>query len=172
MSLFSGEDSVQSCVHVAFFQSTMAPDVVFNADQGTDKRFQYWNLLSRSFKDMEIELKCFTQENEDSLIATSVTSVTLSEQTLLAVLPHLFNGDREDSQGIEKALLDQRITMYGSTHFEWDAMNGQVTTESDMLSPMLRLLGSLEHVSRVFAGGLVSLDFQWRRRQPVIYNSS
>ncbi|KAG3110194.1 hypothetical protein PI125_g10220 [Phytophthora idaei] len=58
----------------------MAPDVVFNADQGTDKRFQYWNLLSRSFKDMEIELKCFTQENEDS-IATSVTSVTLSEQS-------------------------------------------------------------------------------------------
>ncbi|ETP37234.1 hypothetical protein F442_14949 [Phytophthora nicotianae P10297] len=57
--------------------------------------------------------------------------------------------------------------MLGSIRFEWDAINGQVTsvsTESDMLTPMLHLLGNLEDVSRVFADALLSLDFQWRPR--------
>ncbi|KAI9982173.1 hypothetical protein PInf_008064 [Phytophthora infestans] len=179
MAVLSGEDKVQSCVQAAFFQSTIAPDVIFNAHQGIDKMVQYWNFLSCSFKDMVVELKCLTQENEDSLIATSLTSVTISEQTLAAVFPHLLD---EESRELDKtkaslcqALLDQRITKDGSIRFEWDAMNGRVTrvtTESDMLSPMLRLLGSVENVSRVFRDAFVSLDFQWRprAREPSVDN--
>ncbi|ETN03924.1 hypothetical protein PPTG_15241 [Phytophthora nicotianae INRA-310] len=169
MSLLSEEDKIQSRVQMAFFQSTMAPDVVFNADQGIDKMIQYWNFLSYAFKDMEIELKRMMQENEDSLVATSVTSVTISEQTLLAVFPHLSNEDTpeldETKVLLRQALVNQRITMLGSIRFEWDAINGQVTSvsiESDMLTPMLHLLGNLEDVSRVFADALLSLDFQWR----------
>lgn len=53
--------------------------------------------------------------------------------------------------------------MHGSTRFEWDGVYGDVThvvAQSDMLTPLLHLLGNLEDVSRVFEGALISPDFQ------------
>ncbi|ETL87864.1 hypothetical protein L917_13020, partial [Phytophthora nicotianae] len=56
--------------------------------------------------------------------------------------------------------------MRGSTCFEWDDSTSRMTrvvSQSDMLSPMLQLLNSVEDVSLVFEQALISPDFQWKR---------
>ncbi|KAG3143633.1 hypothetical protein PC128_g24546 [Phytophthora cactorum] len=56
-------------------------------------------------------------------------------------------------------LLGQRIVARGSTRFDWGTGDDRVTSiisESDMLTPMLLILGNLEDVSKVFEKSLIS----------------
>ncbi|KAG6944495.1 hypothetical protein JG688_00017046 [Phytophthora aleatoria] len=55
--------------------------------------------------------------------------------------------------------------MSGSTHFEWDQENCRlvsVLAQSDMLTPILHLVGGLENAAYVFDSALITLDFQRR----------
>ncbi|ETO77468.1 hypothetical protein F442_07335 [Phytophthora nicotianae P10297] len=74
------------------------------------------------------------------------------------IFPHLMSDDfdydkeREWSR-IAGRLVNQRLVMRGSVHFNWDGTSNRVMgliTQADMVSPLLQLLGNLEDVSRVF----------------------
>ncbi|KAE9223878.1 hypothetical protein PF005_g6127, partial [Phytophthora fragariae] len=58
-------------------------------------------------------------------------------------------------------LLGQRITMTGSVRFGWDSVSKRVTklyAQADMVSPLLQLVSSLEAVSIIFRGALITPD--------------
>ncbi|KAG3214075.1 hypothetical protein PC129_g15011 [Phytophthora cactorum] len=95
------------------------------------------------------------------------TSFTINERTLEKVFPHLSdkNGNRRGNwkSRVANALLGRRIIANGSTHFEWDPVLGRVsniTTQSDLLTPVLRLVEYLEDVAIVFEKAVVSPDFK------------
>ncbi|ETL39780.1 hypothetical protein L916_08921 [Phytophthora nicotianae] len=144
-----------------FLRSTMAPDVMYNAGRGVEAIMRNWTYFSLWFQDVEVELDGLQKSVADSLIARTTTTFTITERTLIKVFPHLCSNDA-DATGRKLAakLLGQTISIRGSTRFDWDSGYGRVTSvisESDMLTPMLQVLGSLEHVSLVFEKSLISL---------------
>ncbi|KAK1935469.1 hypothetical protein P3T76_010694 [Phytophthora citrophthora] len=170
VSSFTTKESVWSTV-IEFFRlfryGLIAPntsaqeDFLLNAvtlDVGLEVLIRSW----KWFQDVEFELKELKKAGRNSLLASTTTSVMITEMTLRNVFPHLFrDGDRE----IVEKLLNQRLVMRGSMQFEWDAAYCRVAivmTQSDLLTPMLRLLGGLETTSYVFEKAFISPDFQWR----------
>ncbi|KAG1689966.1 hypothetical protein DVH05_001796 [Phytophthora capsici] len=142
-----------------FLNSTMAFDVAFNSEYGVESILRNWSYLSWWFKDLEVELEAVTKTSPETLVASTTTSFTITKDTL-HVFPNLVN-----NSALTSKLLGQRVTIQGWTVLQWDDTVDLVTrvnSESDLLSPMLRLLGSLEDVSVVFDQALVTLDFQVR----------
>ncbi|POM75322.1 Hypothetical protein PHPALM_7589 [Phytophthora palmivora] len=147
-----------ACAQLDFLRSTMAPNVMYNAGRGVEAIMRNWTYFSLWFKDVEVELDGIKKSGVDSLMAKTTTTFTITEKTLVSVFPHLV-GNTAGRQLANK-LLGRTIVMRGSTRFDWDSGYGRVTSvisESDMLTPMLHLLGSLEDVSRVFEKSLISL---------------
>ncbi|EGZ29321.1 hypothetical protein PHYSODRAFT_309730 [Phytophthora sojae] len=142
-----------------FVRTTMATDVVFNAQYGVETQMRSWCFL-QWFDDVEAELENLQKSTKMSLNATMTTSVTITNRTLSNVFPYL-----KKSSSLACKLVGQRIVMRGSARFDWDSSTSRVTSvisQSDMLTPMLRLLGSFEDVSQVFDQALISPEFQWR----------
>ncbi|KAF1780307.1 hypothetical protein GQ600_11535 [Phytophthora cactorum] len=145
-------------------REALAPDVVYNTECGFEAIVRGWSFM-KWFGDVEVTVENLSKSARNSMIVTTRTSVTITERTLSNVFPHLPNPKIGDSKAtLASKLLGQRIIMRGSTCFEWDAATKRVTSvvaQSDMLTPILRLLGSLEAVSQVFDKALVSPSFQW-----------
>ncbi|ETI41102.1 hypothetical protein F442_13501 [Phytophthora nicotianae P10297] len=102
----------------------------------------------------------------------TTTSVTITKHTLRNVFPHLRTTDNSDrNDELAEQLLNQRLVLRGSTCFEWDDSSRmtRVVSQSDMLSPMLQLLNSVEGVFGVFEQALISPEFQWQ--QTLYYNA-
>ncbi|ETN03922.1 hypothetical protein PPTG_15239 [Phytophthora nicotianae INRA-310] len=147
---------------MAFLQRTMVSDVAYNSERGVDAVLRSWERLSLWFDDVAVGLDGLAKDLGGTLIATTTISVTITERTLEYAFPHLVEG--EDSS-LGQKLLDQRLVMAGSTRFEWDEKScrvSSVASQSDMLTPILRLLSGLEEVSRVFEKASISPEFQWR----------
>ncbi|KAK1929105.1 hypothetical protein P3T76_015398 [Phytophthora citrophthora] len=105
----------------------------------------------------------FQTNDCNSLVAVTTTSVTITRETLRIVFPHLKTTNNSESLG--NRLINRRLQMRGSTRFEWDNSTRKVTriiSQSDMMTPILGLLGNLEDVSKVFEKALISPKFQWR----------
>ncbi|KAE9261077.1 hypothetical protein PR003_g34086, partial [Phytophthora rubi] len=114
-------------------------------------------LLSLYHDDVHVQLQRLEQIGDDSLRAVTTTSVTITKNTLRFVYPHL---DSEHS-ALAAKLLNQRLVMRGTVHFDWDNTSGRVVrvkSKVDVLTPMLRLLGSLENVSTVFEMAMMTLE--------------
>ncbi|GMF12375.1 unnamed protein product [Phytophthora lilii] len=159
-SLFSqGLEQSHSTSAKESVQATMASDVSCNAGCGPEAAVQCSG-FSHWFDDVQVEINSFHMTAGKWLVARTTTSVTITERTLHKVFPHLCSSDAAPS-----LVYKQRIVMRGSTRFGWDRIYGQMTSvmsQSNMLTPVLRLVGSLEDVSRVFEKALVTPDFQWR----------
>ncbi|KAG2993236.1 hypothetical protein JG687_00015541 [Phytophthora cactorum] len=144
-----------------FLRSTMAPDVMYNAGRGVEAIMRNWTYFSLWFQDVEVELDGLQKSGADSLIARTSTTFTITERTLVKVFPHLCGKDADATgRRLAAKLLGQTIAIRGSTRFDWDSGYCRVTSvisESDMLTPILRVLGSLEYVSLVFEKSLISL---------------
>lgn len=157
--------SSQPSAQQDFFRNAMAPDVVFNASRGTEAMIRSWKCISLSFQDVELELEGLRKRSADSLVAVTTTSVTITERTLRNVFPHLL-GDEKGNK-LARKLLNQRISMRGLVCFEWDGAYCRVASlmaDSDMLTPIVRLVGSLEEAATVFEKSLISPDFKWKSR--------
>lgn len=129
---------------------------------------QSWSCLTLWFQDVEVDLEDMNKGAAGSLNAKMKTSLTITERTFCNVFPHLCgSGTNAKMSPLAQKLLNQRITTSGSTCFEWDTAYGRVTSltaHSDMLTPMMALLGGLEDVSRVFEKALISPAFQLNYR--------
>ncbi|EGZ15339.1 hypothetical protein PHYSODRAFT_447819, partial [Phytophthora sojae] len=133
-----------------------------NDGYATEAARRSW-CFSQRFDDFEVEPFGLKRMENGSVTIATRTSVTLTERTLRKVFPHLCAS--HDGRHLRDRLLGQRIVMHGSTYFQWDSDSGRVVNviaQSDMLTPMLHLLGSLEDVAFVFDKALVSPDFQWK----------
>ncbi|KAG7398675.1 hypothetical protein PHYBOEH_010724 [Phytophthora boehmeriae] len=161
----------QSHAQLEFLQATMASDVTDGALVGPEALLENWRLLSLYHTDVCVELKSVEIGSQDSLIATISIGVTITENTLRYVYPHLISGEADGGErrewlAIVAKLLNQRLMMRGRVHFYWDDDTGRVkrlASTADMVTPMLRLLGSLEEVAHVFNGALISPDCKFMK---------
>ncbi|ETI39266.1 hypothetical protein L915_14685 [Phytophthora nicotianae] len=148
-----------------FLRSSMSPDVIFNAQQGIETMITSWKYITYAFQALEIELDSLVRSVDGSLVATTTTSVSISGLTIRNVFPHLCSGEDEDLHRLAGKIVGHRFHLDGVTRFEWDAASRRVSaviSQSDMLTPMLCLLGNLDDVSRVFYKSHISSDFQWK----------
>ncbi|KAG7375326.1 von Willebrand factor A domain-containing protein 8 [Phytophthora pseudosyringae] len=154
-------------ITLKFLRASMAPDVVSDCQCGPEAIMAKWRLFSEYFDDVHVELESLGKATSaHSLVGTTTTSVTITEETMRAVFPHLNCDGKGGADGgqwssLGHKLLNQRLVMPGSVCFDWGSAAKSVVrihSQSDMLTPMLHLVGSLEDVSLVFAGARVTPD--------------
>ncbi|GMF27630.1 unnamed protein product [Phytophthora lilii] len=141
-----------------FLQTAMVPDVICNTGNGLKHVMKTWKRLSQFFSDVEITLEQLKKDAHGSLVATTKTSLMITEHTLRNVFPHFCaeadsNENGSDASSLGRKLIGQRLIVWGSSRFEFDERTGRITSlicMSDMVTPMLKLLGNLEDVSTVF----------------------
>ncbi|RLN85629.1 hypothetical protein BBO99_00000423 [Phytophthora kernoviae] len=158
-------NSNKSHAQLDFLQSTMASDVTDGTLCGVEQLLKNWRLLSLYHKDVRMELVRLEKAPGvgESLIATTSISLTITESTLRYVYPHLTDNREGEWSPLADKLLNQHIVMRGSVHFDWDRLNGWVArleSKVDILTPMIRLLGNLEDVARVFDGAFIALELK------------
>ncbi|ETK80468.1 hypothetical protein F441_14115 [Phytophthora nicotianae CJ01A1] len=158
-----------------FLRVSMAPDVVNGCQRGVEAILAKWRLFSDYFNNVHVELERLEKSASPySLTAITITTVTISKEAMRAVFPHLNSDGKGGAHGgnwspLGQRLLNQRLVMRGSVRFDWDSASDSVVSiqsQSDMLTPLLRVLDSLEDVSLVFEGALVAPDcrlasFDW-----------
>ncbi|OWZ17755.1 hypothetical protein PHMEG_0008255 [Phytophthora megakarya] len=142
----------------------MAPDLEAGTFRGLAALARNWNAFTLFFQDVQIRLGRLDEIAENSLVATTTTSITITRNSLCYIFPHLMRHGLDRGEGgnqwshIASSLLNRRIVMSGSVHFNWDSANKRVVglfTQADMVSPLLHLLGSLEDISRIFTNALI-----------------
>ncbi|KAG3030276.1 hypothetical protein PC119_g6295 [Phytophthora cactorum] len=150
-----------------FLRVSMASDVVNGHQCGVEAILAKWRLFSEYFDDVHVKLEKFEKSaTSHSLVAITTTSVTISERTMRTVFPHLNSDGQGGAEGghwssLGRRLLNQLFVMRGSVRFDWDSATDcvvSIQSQSDMLTPLLRVLGTLEDVSLVFEGALVTPD--------------
>ncbi|KAG3024216.1 hypothetical protein PC128_g7025 [Phytophthora cactorum] len=150
-----------------FFEKSMASNVTDGLLVGPDALLANWRIFSLYFDDVDFKLERVEERAAESvLISTTATSITITSDTLRAVFLHLNSDAQGGTAGGEWSalatkLVDQRLVLYGSVKFYWDDSSNcvlRMETQSDLLTPMLRILGSLKDVSQVFSGAFVKPD--------------
>ncbi|OWZ09862.1 hypothetical protein PHMEG_00017366 [Phytophthora megakarya] len=142
-----------------FVSKVIVSDVAFNARCGRERMMKQWKLLSQWFVGIEFNLVELKSISAGSLVAATTTSVTFTERTMHIVFPRLISGKR---RMLGEKLLNRRIVMHGSVRLAWSTTNCQIIglfAESDMLTPVLRLLGNLQDTSYVFEKAPISPSF-------------
>ncbi|ETN01894.1 hypothetical protein PPTG_16966 [Phytophthora nicotianae INRA-310] len=162
---FSTAAAPQISLQAHFMQTTMATDVIYNAKLGSKAILSNWSML-QWFDVADVELEGLQRSSGNSLVAATITRVTITEKTLKIAFPHLCNQESGIlSSPIARKLLNKRFVLSGSTRFRWDRGRCcvvSVASQSDFLTPMLQLLGTLELVALVFDKSLITPDFQRR----------
>ncbi|ETM40372.1 hypothetical protein L914_13666 [Phytophthora nicotianae] len=148
-----------------FLMVSMAPDVTNGFECGPQALLRNWKLFSLCFEDVYVQVgRLETGALFDSLIASTTTSITISSNTLRQAFPHLNSDGHGGVRGgawcpLAVKLLGRHLVVQGSVSFDWDTQTDRVVkvvTLLDLVTPMLRLFGSLEDVSRVFERALIT----------------
>ncbi|ETI41943.1 hypothetical protein F443_12864 [Phytophthora nicotianae P1569] len=145
---------------IELLQTTMAPDVLIDTGSGVDALVKKWNLFTQWFPDVRIQLKQLKQITEQSIVALTTTSFTITTRGMQGAFPHLFKA-REGSRCAQIAarLRDQHVVLQGSVRFDWDEKSKHVIRlqhQADMMSMLLEMLGNLEDVALVFNGAHIT----------------
>ncbi|OWY99022.1 hypothetical protein PHMEG_00030053 [Phytophthora megakarya] len=122
---------------------------------------KHWQILSFYFPMIEMKLVQLEKRAEHTAFAVAKMKATITEHTLHHAFPHLVN--RCTWSPLALKLLNTRIVISESVHFEWDNDQGCITKirhSSDLLTPLLQLLGNLEDVALVFDKARVSPEGQ------------
>ncbi|OWZ01482.1 hypothetical protein PHMEG_00027117 [Phytophthora megakarya] len=143
-----------------FVRATTAPDMLSSAGYGPEALIKSLSVLQK-FDDVNMVLEEIDKVSANVVVATTKTSVTITEQTLMEVFPQLLSASANGilTYSLVEKLCGQQIILVGSTRFVWDPESDRVASiifESDMLTPMIDLLGNLEDVSRVFEHALLT----------------
>jgi hypothetical protein len=147
-----------------FLQAAMARDVVDGELFGVEELLDNWTRFALCFDNIHLTLTGLSAADSDMMVAKTIASVTLSESSLRCVFPQLSKeggsgSGRQARSRIAAQLLGQRVVMRGSVRFYWDSESrrlARMQSQSDMLTPLLRILGSLEDASRVFENALAT----------------
>ncbi|KAG1709105.1 hypothetical protein DVH05_022737 [Phytophthora capsici] len=158
-----GEGERQSHVQLVFLEAAMSIDVMDGGVEGVNAHLERWRLFSLYHDNVQLQLEGLEKGPGNSIMAATKTGITITENTLRNLYGHLLVSESDDARWSPLAyrLLGQRIEMYGSIHFICDPTTGRVTnleTTTNLLAPILRLVGSIDNVARVFDGAFITLD--------------
>lgn len=133
-----------------FLTVVMAPDVLGERGRGVQLLIDDWKWVSFNLPDMKIELVRLEEGLGNSLIAATKNKFTITENMLRRAFPPLCDGSLAT---LGAKLIGQQFEMRGAVTFEWDDKSDRIISlkyTGDMIIPLLKLLGDLEAVSRVF----------------------
>ncbi|RLN91876.1 hypothetical protein BBJ28_00024734, partial [Nothophytophthora sp. Chile5] len=137
---------------LVFLRSAMTDDVAVGELRGIDALFEQWRRYSAYYKDLHLELERLEKAPDGAIIASAELSVTVTDGTLQHVFPHLLDPARGDCLLLGARLLGQRLRCRCSMRFEWDNVSmrvAQLEVMMDLVTPLLRILGTLENVANV-----------------------
>ncbi|KAL4158647.1 hypothetical protein PRNP1_004423 [Phytophthora ramorum] len=153
---------------LAFLRSSMTENVMLGERSGVETLMKQWLLYSLSFQNLYFRLERVERTNDQFVSVTAVLNVTVSEETLRGVFPHLLNRDAfEDEVGMAKAaslrsrMIGQRLLLPCSLCFEWDASICRVVrleTTVNFVKPLTNVLGNLSDVAMVLEGARITRD--------------
>ncbi|OWY95846.1 hypothetical protein PHMEG_00034042 [Phytophthora megakarya] len=149
-----------------FLKETMASDVTDGIVCGVKELLERWRLFSLFHGDVNVHLNNLEKRAGGSLLANTTTSITITENTLHHLYPHLVcSTENDDDVGelspLALKLLNQRLIVRGSVWFGWDEATARVSrleTKIDMLAAMFKLVDNVEDVARVFDGALITTE--------------
>lgn len=133
----------------AFLQAVAAPDVMVETGCGVETLLAEWKILTRFNKGIDLQLTSLECGRDNLIVASTRSVMHIDEDTLRIVFPHLLNDPR-----LGKKLLGKQLALHGRGSFGWDSSNNKLISihyQVDMVTPLLKLLGNLDDVSRVFA---------------------
>eukprot|EP00644_Phytophthora_capsici_P011740 jgi/Phyca11/553001/estExt2_Genewise1Plus.C_PHYCAscaffold_500290 len=140
-----------------FMQSTMAADVTDGIVSGVQQLMENLAQQSRCYEEIDVLPLRMDEGRGDSLIVTTRCELKITERTLSYGFPNLVRDGRRSP--LADLMFGQKIFIQGTTHFMWGQSSGRVTrlvSKADLVTPLLRLLGSLEHVAQVFDGARIT----------------
>uniref|UniRef100_H3H0Q8 BZIP domain-containing protein n=2 Tax=Phytophthora ramorum TaxID=164328 RepID=H3H0Q8_PHYRM len=153
---------------LAFLRSSMTENVMLGERSGVETLMKQWLLYSLSFQNLYFRLERVERTNDQFVSVTAVLNVTVSEETLRGIFPHLLNRDAfEDEVGMAKAaslrsrMIGQRLLLPCSLCFEWDASICRVVrleTTVNFVKPLTNVLGNLSDVAMVLEGARITRD--------------
>ncbi|OWZ10665.1 hypothetical protein PHMEG_00016452 [Phytophthora megakarya] len=148
-----------------FLLATMAPDVTDGTVVGLDAVMETWEFTALCFPDLRVDLVRLENGPNDSIVATTQQNLTISKMLLRYGFPHLSRPESKCSHIVDK-LIGQQILIRSAVHFKWDSKNDRVRSfvfKSDMVTPLLHLLGNLEDVAHVFSKARLTPEFEFVR---------
>ncbi|KAG7398643.1 hypothetical protein PHYBOEH_010692 [Phytophthora boehmeriae] len=143
-----------------FLRSTMASNVEFGRGDliGVEALMGHWQRLSECHDGLHVQMEYLNKISDTIVIATATMSVTITKNTLEGIFPHLMGSESVEDLSLAVRLLGHRLSYPCSTLFVWDEASSLVVrleTDVDMATPLLKLLGNLDEVSRVLDGAVV-----------------
>ncbi|KAG6617412.1 bZIP transcription factor 1 [Phytophthora cinnamomi] len=96
-----------------FLRATMTSDVTDRNVHGIDAIMEQWRLYTLYHTDLHIELERLERGPDNSVIATTKTSMIITESTLFHAFRHLLHSNCSLSDSIVSKPLGQRIVMQG-----------------------------------------------------------
>ncbi|EGZ05302.1 hypothetical protein PHYSODRAFT_348625 [Phytophthora sojae] len=148
----------------------MAPDVIVENGRGVEAVLEYWRFVSLSQPTFEIRAANVEQGPEGFIVAKTKTKVVLCEEMLRHAFPKLGESERGRSLAVKLLTSDsRRVESRCSAGTMKKASPGRasvwkqtrvlsLSSESDWMTPMLRLLGNAEDLAFVFDGAYLTLD--------------
>eukprot|EP00644_Phytophthora_capsici_P018203 jgi/Phyca11/113874/e_gw1.25.113.1 len=153
-----------SCTQLDFMRATMDVNILHGSGHGVEALLLHWKRLSTWFKGVECRLVSLVQDTEDWVAATTVVSCTITETTVANVFPHLSTNNGDGRSPLVDKLVGQRIVVKSLERFEWDCAFDRIVRmidQSDLITPMLKLLGNLQDVSIVLSNARIRPDFHF-----------
>ncbi|KAF4027770.1 hypothetical protein GN244_ATG13591 [Phytophthora infestans] len=147
---------------MSFLQKSMSPGVADGFEYGPEKMLENLRLLSLLFDGFNVRLNGLMELGTHSVNAITTTRITFSKSTLLRAFP-LLDSNEVELSSLATKLNGKTLALRGSVCFDWDDKSGCVVgiySQSDLLTPLLRMLGNLNDVARVFDGALVTPGFR------------
>ncbi|KAE9165369.1 hypothetical protein PF002_g29193 [Phytophthora fragariae] len=141
----------ESHVHRDFLQKTMAPGVLIDDERGVETMLERWRMVSISQPNFEVQVVRLEGGPGGCIFATTRISIVMCDQMLHHTFPNLDESER--GRRLAAKLRGQRFEIDDSTVFTWDDTMEcmmSVQNKSDVFTPMIRFLGSLEDVVYLF----------------------
>ncbi|KAG1698662.1 hypothetical protein DVH05_014619 [Phytophthora capsici] len=134
-----------------FLQITMVEDVTDGSVCGINSIMDNWMRMSFCNPGLEIELVRLENGLQGLLVASIRQHLTITKSMVHSTFPSLVADDGNAS--IVHKLLGKSLVLVGSVHFKWNESINRIESfefKADMITPLLKMLGSLDDVSRVF----------------------
>ncbi|KAL4165811.1 hypothetical protein KRP22_014521 [Phytophthora ramorum] len=145
-----------------FLRSSLASNMTTGTSTGLAVHLRCWRVFTGCFPDIRVELKHLGLCTETSLLAATTTTITITADSLRVLFPHLvYAPNYTRCSELVAKLQGQCLVIQGSVRFDWDKAINRVTglyVQMDMVSPLLRILGSLEDVSLAFSFARITPD--------------
>ncbi|GMF10734.1 unnamed protein product [Phytophthora lilii] len=148
----------KSYVQVQFFQAVVAPDVQVDAGFGVQTALEDWRLVTLHHENLVYDLVRMEKRGDDCVFAEMNGIITITENMLdMALADITVNEGKNKWKTLASKLLGQRLVVPSTMYFCWSKTNTRIVRahyEADMLTPLLKLLRSMEDTACVLNSAL------------------